>query len=158
MRLFRKMAVALMLGVTTSASAGGGAVEVSFVDPESFTDVGIGAERAVILSELRQLLMASGNRYLRPGDVLTIQVRDFDRAGQIELTLSGARELRVLHQAAPPRIDFQYVLTRDKAQSGEARLKDLAYLSQAHCRTGGQALCWETRMIDEWVAQLSKGS
>ena len=87
------------------------------------------------------------------GQTLKIDVLDVDLAGEPH---HGARahDVRVLRGRADwPRIQLRYTLDApdEVARSGEATIRDLAYLQ--HVAVGyssDEPLRYERRMLDEW--------
>ena len=82
-----------------SPEAANARIKVSFVEPERFTDAGLHSEygaksRSATLTGIQQHLERLGERYLQPGQDLTIEVIDIDLAGRFELWCGSASKLR----------------------------------------------------------------
>lgn len=156
--MMRTLLVTLLTGATGAALAVPPAIEVSFVKPDAFTDIGPRSERDSTLAELRQLVERTGAKRLADGDRLSIEVIDVDLAGHLELTRSAAREVRVSREAYPPRMTLRYRFERAGAQrAGEARITDLSYLQGSRRCSGVEPLCREAHMVDAWLARLAAG-
>lgn len=150
MKLFATLALSLL---AMSAHAAG-TVQVTFIQPERFSDIRdsfMSSERHLEL--LKQHLQAAAAPYVADGQTMRIEVLDVDLAGEPH---PGARatNLRVLRGRADwPRIQLRYALEApgQAARSGQARVQDLAYLERD---LGGyrsrEALYHERRMLDEW--------
>lgn len=147
------IAAALALG-TTSAQATG-RVEVEFVQPENFADIGFGSvERRHSLDALRSHFVALGRR-LPDGQVLKIEVLDVDLAGELH-PWRRHPELRVLRGRADwPHMTLRWTLSAagQPMRSAEDRIADMAYLSRSIGPLAGEALAYDRRMIDDWFAQ-----
>ncbi len=141
---------ALALLAAGSAQAVGRA-EVSFVQPEKFSDAGFGSvERARTLKALSQQFDRLAER-LPDGQVLKVAVTDVDLAGEVD-TLS-VHPIRVMGQLPDaPRMTLKFELLQGDRllASGEDQLTDLAYrLGALRTRDSGP-LPYEARMLERW--------
>jgi Protein of unknown function (DUF3016) len=136
-------------------------VEVSFVDPDSYTDIGpraSKAERATTLTELQKMFKAVGTSHLKDNDRLAIEVLDVDLAGTPQLSRSRGREIRVSQDVDAPRIRLRYTLLKDGVWSrGEERITDLGHLWGIDRCKAGNGLCRERKMIEEWLERRIAG-
>lgn len=146
----------MLLGLaTTAAPAAAGQVEVKFVDPDSYTDIGLaGFERERTLKTLATYLRSLG-RGLPEGQTLHIAVTDVDLAGNLEpFGLHPYRDTRILRGGADwPRLNLNYTLTADgqTLKSGTARLTDLGYLySLRGSMRASEEMLYEKTMIKRW--------
>ncbi len=55
--------------------------------------------------------MTLGNRYLRPGENLRIDVRDINLAGYYNTVRNGLDNTRILNANSPPSMVVSYTLT-----------------------------------------------
>jgi hypothetical protein len=87
-------------------------VKVRFVNPEHYTDADFSdpGSSDVTLAVFRAYLETLGKRLLAPGQVLSIDILDIDRAGEYEPRGRGT-EARVLRDVTPPRLKLRYVLS-----------------------------------------------
>ncbi len=129
-----------------------GVVEVRFVNPERFSDIGLRpADRQATLNSLSTFLQALGSR-LPDGQTLRVDIKDIDLAG--ELIPFRADAVRVLRGRADwPRISLHYtLLAQDKVvTSGDADLADMDYLDSPpfdEPRLG--ELPFEKRLLLKW--------
>jgi hypothetical protein len=141
---------AALLGATKADAA----VTVSFSDPDHFTDIGDGAHNAPnprLLRELTAYFQSLGDKHLRPGQALVVDVRDIDRAGRLE-PWSGATVPRILTEATWPRMTLRYELREGgKLVAGEEQtLRDQSYLQRARTGSAGDDLRYEKTMIEDW--------
>lgn len=146
--LCRAAALALLvLGSGTGAHAAG-TVEVRWLQPERFSDIGRNAvDRERALAGLEQILKQLGPR-LPDGQTLVLDVSDVDLAGEIEP--GRLHDIRVLRDRADwPRMSLHYTLRAgpQTLKSGDARLADMGYL---HGPPAGGGYVFEQRMIDRW--------
>ncbi|AYC32804.1 DUF3016 domain-containing protein [Pseudomonas cavernae] len=145
--------------------AAASAVDVSFMNPESFRDAslkgsgyGAGADEFV-LKELRSRFEQLGARYLQPGQTLQIEVRDIDLAGRYEPWRVNASHVRFMLDITWPSIDLHYVLKQNDQQiaSEDARVSDMFYLQRPGRANSSDRLYAEKAMLGEWFrAQFDK--
>lgn len=148
---------AYCLAVASLTASAAGTVNVSFVQPERFTDADRGWQRDRNLESLSKHLQALGRRELADGETLDIQVLDVDLAGDIDPFAVSGRDLRVLKGGADwPRITLRYALSRNgqPVSSAEERLADLNYLQDniRPLNASQQPLSHEKHMLDDWFA------
>lgn len=155
-RSLQALAVCCLATAGLPASAAG-TVQVSFVQPEMFSDAGTGIERERNLATLSSAIQRLGQQHLAEGDALDIQVLDVDMAGRSDpFALRGSgREIRLLTgQADWPRITLRYTLTRAGVATAteEVRLSDMNYLQDGRLRPSQslESLAYERHMLDTW--------
>lgn len=132
-----------------------GTVEVSYIQPEKFIDIGFGnydrERNQASLNESFQRLA----RLLPDGQALKIEVLDVDLAG--ELKPGSARDIRIVRGGADwPRIKLRYSLQAGNTtlKAGEDNLADMNYLFSQRtiiARDGG--LPYEQRLINRWFTE-----
>jgi len=139
---------------TASAGAAAGSAQVSFVEPEKFTDVGFSTvDRERTLQLLTQHFDTLGKR-LPEGQTLRVEVLDVDLAG--EVWPRGPQEVRVLRGRADwPQLTLRYAVLDGKLtlKAGEARLIDMAYFFDQQRLPPHSDLPFEKRMLDRWFRQ-----
>lgn len=148
-------AAAVLLALAAGGTAmAAGRIEVSFVQPERFADIGrSSAEQQRTLDTLREHMQSLAPQ-LPDGQTLRLEVLDVDLAGEIDPTRTG-QEVRVLRGRADwPRINLRYTLTQGgrTLKSGEERLADMSYLDQATRMQMAASLPYEQRLIGRWFA------
>lgn len=147
-------AVGLLLLSAPAASAQA-EVALTFVDPQRFTDIGAyGDDGERNLGALERHFKALGERCLRAGETLELQVFDVDLAGRDEWWHRGAYDVRVMRDITWPSVDVGYV-RRDAAgtvlSEGRERVADMTYLwRSAYVRHDSDALPYEKAMIRDW--------
>jgi len=150
------IATAIVLCVVTMTASAGGTVNVTFVDPERFTDAG---ERSYqyspnVLQQLEQQFHALGERILADGQVLTVDVTDVDLAGELRpAPRRGGDWVRVVRGRADwPRIALRYTLQANgqEVKRGEETLADLDYTHNIPIYSTYQPLSWERQMLEAW--------
>ena len=139
---------------TASPSGAAGNAQVSYVQPDKFTDAGHGGfDRERTMQSLTQHFDTLGKR-LPDGQTLRVEVLDVDLAG--EVWPRGPHEVRVLRGRADwPHLTLRYtVLDNNRTvKAGEARLTDMAYLFDRHRQAQYSDLPFEKRMLDRWFKE-----
>src|SRR6478609_4583647 len=121
------LSLSLGLGCATLAAA---AVEVRFVDPDQFVDIGdVARDRQQTLQLIEGHLKARANKLL-PGKDLSIEVTNIDLAGELWPVGLRMEMIRLARPVGRPMIALRYVLSQDgrELRSGESRMMDLDYL------------------------------
>ena len=146
------LATALVSVAPPSGAAGN--AQVSYVQPDRFTDIGFGSiDRERTLQSLTEYFDTLGKR-LPDGQTLRIEVLDVDLAG--EIWPRSAHEVRVLRGRADwPNMTLRYTLLEGSrtVKAGEARLADMAYLFNQQRLSQYGDLAYEKRMLDRWFKQ-----
>lgn len=143
---------ALVLAAFAPPAHAAGRVEVRYVEPERFSDIGRSTfDRDRTLAALSAQFDRLGAR-LPDGQTLRIEVLDVDLAG--EQSPLAWHDTRVMRGGADaPRATLRWTLLDGAAtlRGGEDRLVDLGYLF-APPRTGARAseLPYESRMLERW--------
>ena len=152
-----KFAFLLAAAAGLPAGEANAAVNVSFVQPERYTDAtlanGYGeAARAPVLNEIAAYLQQLGQRYLPPGRELTVEILDIDLAGQFEWWRRNAYDTRIMREVTRPRIALRYRLEEKGAvlARAEEALTDPYYLSNQAAQISGDPLRYEKSMLDDW--------
>jgi hypothetical protein len=148
--VIQKLAVSGLLALAAGAASAD--VTVNYIQPEHFSDLPFAPwEREEVLKDLTEHFASLGAK-LPPGQNLRIDVQDVDLAGRI-YPGRGARDLRVIRNGAEwPRIDLHYTI-ESKGQvlrSGDAQLRDMAFMDRISRYSDGDNLRYERRMIDDW--------
>jgi hypothetical protein len=128
-------------------------VEVDFVQPDKFADIGRGHDAQAALATLAKHLKSLGEQALPAQQLLKINITDVDLAGQQPQINARGSDLRVLGQGADwPRINLRYRLTDgDKVVAeGEDKLTDMSYLDRTTAQRSNDPLPYETRMLTNW--------
>jgi len=160
----RKHALAVVLTIAASVVCAAGTetaappVQVAFVHPEKFTDIGprpVGSDpvRGGFLGDLGDHLAKGAAARLPPDLSLSIAVTDVDLAGSNEPSERGMGSLRIVRDVHPPRIDLAFALV-DRAgnvvKRGERRLRELDFRT-ASSALRSDPLRYEKAMIDRWL-------
>ena len=131
-----------------------GIVEVKFVEPEKFSDIGRGAyDRENALKALGDFVRGF-DKELPDGQTLKLDVLNIDLAGTIEPVARG--DLRVMRGRADwPHVTFRYTLLSgpegSTIKAGKADLADMNYLQNMRRANLIQApYGYEKRMLQEW--------
>ncbi len=115
----------LLFSVITAfwASTAQAAIDISFKNPERYTDAGRYLGDRVseqLIQELKEYLESLGERYLKPNQSLQIEILDIDLAGRYEpFHRGGFSDVRILREVTWPRIKVRYALE----ENGEVTLQ-----------------------------------
>lgn len=141
---------ALLAGPAAHAA---GKVEVSYIEPDKFTDIGWGSvDREAVLRQMTVVLEEFAAR-LPDGQTLKLEVTNIDLAG--EQRPGFGKEVRVLRGMADwPQVKLRYTLLagNDTVKSGEANIYDLGY-QYGPVNKVGTNLPYERRMLRKWFAE-----
>ena len=154
------LAVGLTVPLVAADNPENSAVEVSYVEPEKFTDVqdSFGASQEPNESYLRQLkehLQRSGSKRLADGQRLTVTITDIDMAGDFEPWRSPQfQDVRIIKDIYPPRIDLSFQLIDANGQviaEGERELRDLSFNMRTTGLPTNDTLRHEKALLDDWL-------
>jgi Protein of unknown function (DUF3016) len=150
----RSITASAALLLAAAAAQAAGTVQVSFVQPEKFSDARDARhDSSVNLRELKRYLEQLGSRHVADGQSLTIEVLDVDLAGEIRFSPRLHDDVRVLKGRADwPRIKLRATLESagQPARRVEQTVADMAYLQRINRDADGDFLRYEKRMLDEW--------
>ena len=151
-----RLAAVLGLACISAAVQAAGAVQVSFVQPDKFTDAG-DARRDTDrnLDEVKRHFEVLAARHLADGQTLGIEVLDVDLAGEVRPSRRTHQDARILKGGVDwPRIKLRYTLQGAGAapRSAEQTLSDMGYLHHVNRYPRAEPLRYEKRMLDEWFA------
>ncbi|AWN36261.1 DUF3016 domain-containing protein [Methylobacterium radiodurans] len=138
-------------------------VTVRYVAPERFTDAenryGSGQSLRATLAEMTRIFEEAGRRRLAPGDGLAITVLDIDLAGFERPGIGAPQGVRVVTDAAPPRIRLAYELRRGGrvAARSEETLTDINFLLTGSARLASGGLAYERALVRDWFARRFPG-
>lgn len=154
----RKSTLALALAFTAclaGAAQAAGQVEVKWVEPENFIDIGFGTmERERNQASLEEVFRQMA-RQLPDGQTLKIEVLEVDLAG--ETRPGSVRDVRIVRGGVDwPRMTLRYALHAGEAtlKSGQAQISDMNYLFGARPVAPGEGnLPYERRMLMRWFEE-----
>lgn len=151
------VAAALALLSFGSAQAVGRA-EVSFVQPERFSDAGFGTiERERTLKVLSQHFDRLAQR-LPEGRVLKVAVTDVDLAGEVDtLAVHRVRVMGQLPDAPRMSLKFELLQGGQPLAQGEEQLIDMAYQLGSFRGRRDEPLAYEARMLERWFDERIAG-
>jgi hypothetical protein len=162
MKLTRLRHAILPLAVAATVPATqAGQVDVTWVNPESYSDVETTYAsrtkfRERVLADLEEQFRKSGAR-LPEGQKLDVSVRDLDLAGYIDYFVPAAPfGVRLIRSVDFPRIKLDYEL-RDAdgkvINSGSETLSDPGFRFPAFATRLRNPLDYEKQLIDRWYRQ-----
>lgn len=145
----------------SAVSAEAGArVEVTFVNPEKFTDVkdssfGTEREREDILALLKEYLVERGAKLLPEGQRLSVTITDVDMAGDFE-PWRGPKfnDVRIVKDIYPPSIHLGFKVTDASGavvKEGAQKLRDLTFQMSATPAFSSDSLRYEKALLDNWL-------
>lgn len=147
-------------GLTLAALLAAGtaqAAEVTFKDPGKFTDPTFDRPRSEknlreVQDGVRKMFSQLADKYLAPGQSLSVEVSDIDLAGRIEPTASMANDIRVMRSVSWPRLKFTFTVSENGAvvRSGEADIHDFNYLTGFNQHFDSDRLRYERQMLTDW--------
>lgn len=157
----RALFLACFIAVAGSASAAG-TVTVSFVDASRYSDAGTTRrDEDANLKSLGNYMESLGERFLRDGQVLKVEVLDVDLAGSTRPSRRGGFDLRVVRGKGDwPRVSLRYTLEEDgkPMRSGEESVQDMDYTHGLVGYRKSVPLYYEKRMLDKWFrARFAEG-
>lgn len=134
-------------------------VEVTFVEPEKFTDAADASRgsdwgRDSNLEVLKEHLERRASRMLLEGQRLVVKITDVDLAGEVE-PWRGPRlqDVRIVKEIYPPRIDLTFQLFDASGaviKEGSRHLSDMSFLmNSTPIRTDSRV--YEKNLLDDWV-------
>jgi len=162
-----RILVSALLGLTAAGMAGAAdtaaktadaRADVTFVQPEKFTDVRDGytaseVGRNGILDQLRDYIVSRAKYYLPEGQKLSISFTDIDLAGDFEPWRgSQSMDIRVVKDIYPPKMDFDFKLTDATGKvlkEGKRQLRDLVFMSKLTLNTN-DGLHFDKALLDDW--------
>ena len=134
-------------------------VEVTFVNPDKFTDAadaqrGSDWGRDSNLDILKNYIVERASRYVAEGQKLSVTITDVDLAGEIEPWRSSSlRDARIMKDIYPPRIDLSYKLTDATGaviKEGSQHLTDLSYLMNVYPNRSDPRV-YDKGLLDDWI-------
>jgi len=154
--LTRSIAFSAALALVAVAAQAAGTVQVSYIQPEKFSDAG-DARRDIEgnLDVLKRHFETLAGRHLQDGQRLTIEVLDVDLAGEVRPSRRFNQDVRFLRGGADwPRITLRYTL-ESAGQApirGEQSVTDMDYLHHLNNYASDEPLRYEKQMLNEWFA------
>ena len=146
---FTKLVLCTFVCLGALAAKAAPQVNVSFIEPEKFTDLqSTWLRDADLLSVLSEHLQMLGQKHLGETQVLDIAITDIDLAGSLEYHWRLS-PLRVMRDISSPRISLRWRLGLTDAMT-EVTLRDMAYLSRINRYPDGDPLRYEKLMLDDW--------
>jgi hypothetical protein len=144
------MASSVAAALLINAAPGfAGTVNVSFIHPENFTDASLQGGYGTRAEQVGRFFESLGPRYLKSGQVLTLDVLNIDPAGRIEWWRRGFYETRVLRDVYTPR----FTLSKDGRTLVENKetVVDPNYLANPGIYfSPNDRLRFEKAMLKEW--------
>jgi hypothetical protein len=138
-------------------------IQVTWAPTDQLTEVKANpAQRGWMAPEvwqqrLSEHLRTRADRILPPGEQLQVMIEDISLAGRFEpWHHSSAQDIRFMRDVSPPRMRLHYTLTAADGsviRQSDVRLMDAFYLQRAVVGNSTDALRFDKRMIDDWLAR-----
>ena len=134
-------------------------VEITFVQPEKFTDAKNEAYasdrgREQILATIKTYAEQKAGHYVSEGQHLEIRFTDIDLAGDFEPWLGmHYDEIRILKEIYPPRMTVEFRLTGANGKvisEGKRELQNLGYLMHT-AMPSDDGLRYDKEMLGNWL-------
>lgn len=158
----KAMIAAIVFGLAAGQSYAQAEVEVTWEEPESYTDVRPSNETR---SGYRKRVFAALESYitemaaeLPEGYKLALTVTDLDLAGQVWPSSfvgmgTGGNDVRVIKRVDIPRMKFSYTLSDgsgNQVKSAEVSIKDMSFLEGVNRQRQSDNFRYEKEMLRDW--------
>jgi hypothetical protein len=151
--------IALLAALLPAAALAQPAVDVKFGDLSKFSDLRMSIltterDRASLAEELARHIEHEATARLAPGMRLAVTITDVDMAGEYPpISGSLSRDVRVIKDVYPPRIDLDFTLMRSDGsvdRTGHRELRDPGFLWSAS-PLARDRLVHEKGLLDLWL-------
>jgi len=157
MKWFKPVVMGLLLsGAASQAMA---AVEVVFVKPENFADIGnrFGSLRDAEdnMKDIKDALIERGEAVLSAGQDMKFTVTDVKLAGEMRPFGRRMEWVRVIKPLYRPAMQFSYVITEGgkTVREGKADINDMSFMDRFNRYFTSDPLRYEKPMLDDWFAK-----
>lgn len=147
----RLLCLAVLAALAGHASAG--TAQVTFVDPDSYADIGThGSDADANMQVIRRHLETLAAKDLPPDQTLKIDVLDVDLAGTVKPSSAAFRAARVVTgQGDYPSMHLRWTLTGPGiARSGDENVSDTTFTGGLTQRVQIGPLFYDKRMLTTW--------
>jgi hypothetical protein len=142
------------LAIVLAPTAALADVKVSFVTPDRYSDRDFrnSASRDATLDEFRRYFARLGERYLKPGQSVSIEVLNIDLAGDYEPWRTRFHDVRIMRDVTPPRFKLRYALRQGGrvVLQAEESVSDMNYLMNPSARMSSERYAYEKDMLRDW--------
>lgn len=158
MRSFNTFGMVTLLSLISAGPtpASAATLNIEFKDPDHFRDMPRSdSDKARVLKEVGQHFEKLA-KTLPESDTLTVNVLDFDMAGDVRPNVRTGTDIRVLRGRADwPSMTIRYSLIRNGAPiaSGENAIDDKDYFGHINKYSNTETLRYEKAMIDVWFSK-----
>ena len=134
-------------------------VEVTFVNPEKFTDVKdsfmqTDRDRDYILERLKEHLVSRAPRFLAEGERLEIKFTNIDLAGDFEPWRGiNFDHIRIMKDIYPPRMALEFRLlgaNGEVVKEGKREVQDFSYLMSPSALVS-DSLYYDKELLTNWL-------
>ena len=151
--------LALLATLLPLVAAAEPVVEVKFGDLKKFSDLRVSMwtndrERQHLADELKRHIEHAAPVRIPPDSRLAVTITDVDMAGEYPpVTGSASRDIRLVKDVYPPRIDLDFRLTRADGsveREGHRELRDPGFM-WSHSPGTRDILVFEKGLLDAWL-------
>ena len=150
----RLAAAAALLAIPAAQAA---TAEVEFVNPKKFSDAGKSyqwVDANTALAGLKEHIVKQAAAMLPADQKLVVNVTDVDLAGWYDPRQLISREVRIVRQDRPPRVNLDFrLLAADGSvlKEGQRNLWDPSFMTSPTLGFGSDNLRYEKAMLQEWM-------
>ena len=157
--LTTSLGIVAVAGLRADNSKATPRVEVTFHEPDKFTDAADGPRgtdygRDGIIEDLKTYLVRKASVYIPEGQKLTVTINDIDLAGEIEPWRSPqAQDVRIIKDIYPPRINLSFKLVDASGatiKEGKKQLRDLTFTMNINPNRSDPRV-YEKALLDDWL-------
>lgn len=157
MTVFVGLAAAAAVSAATPQTSS--RAEVTFSDPDKFTDASEGPRgsdirRDVVLDEIKSYIQDRANRFVPEGQKLSVTITDIDLAGEVEPWRTRSQDVRIVKEIYMPRIDLNFKLTDSSGaviKEGQRHLSDMNFMQKLNPIDRNDPRVHEKALIDDWL-------
>ena len=148
--------VTVVAFVVAAATAASPRVDVTYVDPDKFTDVRNAytptpSARDFYLAELKRFIESRAAARMANGETLTIAITNVQLEGDYNARRPAITNVRVVRDVNPARIDLRFRLVRgETAHEGERLLRTTGYPVVVGVDPR-DPLLYVKALLDEWL-------
>lgn len=149
------------------ASATASQIVAEFTDVDKFTDFSVNGltekkTTSIFQAELKPELERLAKKYLKEGQVLTLNFTDIDMAGDIQPWRNRYNaDIRYVEDIYRPRLEFTYSLADADGNildEGEADIVDLAFMmnTMGTFRAHHMSFFYEIDLLSNWMRKTAR--
>lgn len=165
----KKLSILTITMLLPLAYTQAGQIDAEFTDVDRYTDFsvnGLSEEKtlSIFKAELKSELERLAKKYLKEGQVLTLNFTDIDMAGDIQPWRNRYNaDIRYVEDIYRPRLEFTYSLADAEGNvldEGEADVVDLAFMMNtlATFRAHHMSFFYELDLLSNWMRKTARAN